>query len=135
MSSKPPRERSQFFVAHLVMVHGMLLVGLLMLVLLAGPKFERIYGSFRAALPAMTELVLDASAAAGRYIVFVLLGMAALMVADAVFIWSLERNAPPIWSFLWGALITGILVVGFLILLPIFFAPFTPLGVAVGAPW
>ncbi len=132
MTSKPPRERSQFFVAHLVMVHGMLLVGLLMLVLLAGPKFRGVYKSFGTELPALTKLVLDASEAAGRYILFVLPGIAAVMVADAVFIWSLERNAPPIWSFLWGIAITGILVVSLFLVLFSLFAPFIVIGSSIG---
>ena len=104
------RDRGDFFVSHTVLLHGILLPGLVMLLLIGVPKFKKIYNDFNTDPPVLTKYLLIASDVASDYVPLVAVALMAVMVADAVFSWHLGRNARPVWSFLWGASVSCLLV-------------------------
>ena len=108
-----------------VIRHGLVPVGLVLVLVFVVPKFEEIFkGLGLRELPTMAQIVIAASHFAKRWFI-VPLGMVAVFVAADVFIYyRLKRSGDPVWYRIWGVLIlliegAAVLVVMLALLLPL----------------
>lgn len=108
--------------------HGMLLTGLVVLFIMAVPKFKEIYASFGTTLPVVTSFLIDVSDFTRQHVAFVLVSLPVLLVADAALLIYLQNNARPIWSFLWSSAVYCLIGFGYFFVIVGLFLPVQPLS-------
>jgi len=120
MTQRDTRDDSESVLAHVLvtmMVHGMLLVGLVILFVMGVPKFRAWIEVFNCPTGTVTNVVFAVSHFTRHYVIVVLPVVAVLLVGDALFLARLLKHARPIWSFVWSVGICGLIGLGYLTVL------------------
>jgi len=100
-----PRESLVGPVVALVITHGVMPLGIALVLLFRVPQFVEFFKSMDVELPSITVLVVNLARTAKVYGLFLPVGLAAFLAADAAVYCALRRLVGRAWAKLWWVLV------------------------------